>query len=478
VTQGPKYKIDFKGMTPEGDLRKMALATAKLKKIAPNEALELIKTKHFCLIKNLNEDKSEKLYKLLRSYGANVTLTRTDVAESGPQHEVKNYSRRRIHAIFFTILAFIVMLTLFLFVGKLANEDQGPGSKSMVKKIKESVLGPEVYVASDYITEAIKVIEASKSRLQKSGWKDYGQKQPGSTGFLPEEEFDLALKYLNKAGRENSKDERVEQWKAQLFELNGQKRKAEESYKYGLNKNPNNIYLRNDYAAFLTQEEMYSKAEYQYRKAISIDPTNPESHKNIGVLYQFYLDDNKKAKKHYYKYAVNSTPKDVQRYLVLKELSMLGWNDFHEDGYPKKGESSLTYDEYEPKRSSLERKRAIAPKDPSLILSQSRLYAQKGMHELALKQLRTIEKEDLVQNDVLKEKAKINMALENIEQAYRELSKADSKKLKDPDFIASLALLEKYYKLDSKKTEKLLANYLKTGGRDKQFVNELLSTGE
>jgi len=47
---------------------------------------------------------------------------------------------------------------------------------------------------------------------------------------------------------------------------------------------------------------LYKDAEKEYRECLKIDPTDSDTHYNLAILYDDRLNDNKKAKKHYYKF--------------------------------------------------------------------------------------------------------------------------------------------------------------------------------
>ncbi len=475
LSKGDKYQIYFKGMTPGGDLKRMALAVAKIQNIQPNDALEKIKGSFFVIHNQLNDTQADKLYKLLRSFGANVTLSKVHSSTPSLAPTEVPAPRRRIHALFMTVMIFIILLTAFLAMSRLIQNQQQTGKEpSTLQKVKTALLGPKILTAPDYIQKAIEVIESSKRSLQKENWKDYRKNTGPRSGNLSTREFSEAFQFLDRAENLNPTEERVDQWRAQLYDLDGQLIQAEQSYKKGLRKNPKNIYLRNDYANFLTEQEAFQKAEHQYLQALEIEPENPETHKNIGTLYQFYLKDSARAREHYFEFAKRASPRDLQRYLVMKELGALSYYTYYRHNLPAKGQTGLSFDAYESRRLEISRKLTEMPDDPRLHEAQGILYAQRGMHDIALRSLKKAKDLDRSRPSVYKERASIYMVLENIEQAYRELSEGEHHAEADAELIGQLALLEKYYRYDTAKVNTLTQEYLQKGGHQEALLRDLL----
>jgi len=50
------------------------------------------------------------------------------------------------------------------------------------------------------------------------------------------------------------------------------------------------------------QNQQYDEAEAEYKKALDIDPDDPDTHYNLGIIYDDYFQDKARAVAHYEKY--------------------------------------------------------------------------------------------------------------------------------------------------------------------------------
>ena len=300
-----------------------------------------------------------------------------------------------------------------------------------------------------------------KSALDKEG------------GYLPKEDFEYALRYLN-AAEEQGNPQEVVRWKASLYALDGQKLKADSLYREALTKDPASISLREDYGGFLMDAEMHSKADYQFRAILQMDEHNANAHKNLGTLHAFHTKDTVRAKYHYQKYLPNAAKGDKERYLVAKELSLLAWQSKNGQKFPTVGKHHLEFDAFEERRQELEKLLAGNSQNPALREELATLYAKRGFHDAALVDLSQIIRTHPERASAYVRKAEIQMALEKPEQAYLTLKEARKQAALSEEVLQNLALMETYYKGDKEATQDLLDEYLERGGRNTTLVRELL----
>ena len=77
---------------------------------------------------------------------------------------------------------------------------------------------------------------------------------------------------------------------------------AEQFFQAALEVNANNLEAYNQYAVFLRGRGRFDDAEAAYLAALQVWPDHPETHRNLGVLYDLYRGNAERALEHYYRY--------------------------------------------------------------------------------------------------------------------------------------------------------------------------------
>jgi Flp pilus assembly protein TadD len=77
---------------------------------------------------------------------------------------------------------------------------------------------------------------------------------------------------------------------------------AEPLYRQALRINPGNMAAYNELAIFLREMGRFAEAEQTYLQALSVWEEYPQTHRNIGVLYDLYLGDRQRALQHFTRY--------------------------------------------------------------------------------------------------------------------------------------------------------------------------------
>jgi len=89
---------------------------------------------------------------------------------------------------------------------------------------------------------------------------------------------------------------------ALLYQQRGENKNAQYWFKQSISRNSNNLLAYNQYAIFLREQGHFTQAEQMYLQALEVWEPYPETHRNIGILYDLYRGDKKNALQHFYRY--------------------------------------------------------------------------------------------------------------------------------------------------------------------------------
>ena len=105
---------------------------------------------------------------------------------------------------------------------------------------------------------------------------------------------------------------------ALLYQHNGEDKKVEPAFLKAIAANANNIGAYNQYGIWLRGQGRFTDAEQQYLKALKKWPDSPESHLNLGILYDLYMGRLQPALDQYLAYqALQEKPdRQVQGWIV------------------------------------------------------------------------------------------------------------------------------------------------------------------
>ncbi len=82
----------------------------------------------------------------------------------------------------------------------------------------------------------------------------------------------------------------------------GEQQKAEQAWRKALELRPDWAAVYNQLGIFYRQQGRFSEALTMYQQAIAADEGHAKSQRNIAILYEFYLGDEKLALQHYRRY--------------------------------------------------------------------------------------------------------------------------------------------------------------------------------
>lgn len=87
---------------------------------------------------------------------------------------------------------------------------------------------------------------------------------------------------------------------------------AEKAMVKAITVNPNNLDAYNQLAILKRERGAFAEAEVLYKKALAVWPQHPESHRNLGILYDLYMGQFDKALVHFENYRALITEPDPQ----------------------------------------------------------------------------------------------------------------------------------------------------------------------
>jgi Tfp pilus assembly protein PilF len=113
---------------------------------------------------------------------------------------------------------------------------------------------------------------------------------------------------------------------ALVYQYQGELDLAEQYYLQALHINPNNLAAYNQYAVFLREQGRFAEAEKVYKEALGVWEAHPQTHLNIGILYDLYMGDQGRALLHFHRYQnlTGSEDQQVAGWIVdLERQSMM-----------------------------------------------------------------------------------------------------------------------------------------------------------
>jgi len=101
-----------------------------------------------------------------------------------------------------------------------------------------------------------------------------------------------------------------------VYRARGELDKADQAFTRAIAVNANNLAAYNQLAIMKREAGQFSAAEALYQQALRVWPFHPESHKNLGILYDLYLGKGALALQHYQAY---------QQLLAEPDRQVNGW---------------------------------------------------------------------------------------------------------------------------------------------------------
>ena len=172
------------------------------------------------------------------------------------------------------------------------------------KKTKASSGDAEVtaVVAGASILPAGPVTPNPYLQSKSSASKQATQNFTDATRAMRNKQWALAESLLQKVIAENSKLSGAYLNLGLVYRAQKEDKRAEQAFNDALAANHTNLDAYNQLAILQREAGNFTGAEANYKKALSVWPFHPESHKNIAILYDLYMGKSAEALPHYEAY--------------------------------------------------------------------------------------------------------------------------------------------------------------------------------
>ncbi len=288
----PSHKLVLKSVSPQSDLKAVVHLVSEIKGSSINQSIDWIKHLPLTLSSNSSEEKSLEIITTLKGLGAHVECSPPILQKKQPQPR-PNIKKQRVSkkdiqstwSISAGIIIALGVIALAIFIptinwiysttrpadekslraahegSKLIGQKQFTKASTLLRKsIKDNP-----YNTAPYIAEAINLISKARSKMDSTQWSGYGVSKKrksndlGGYGNLPKTGIDrLPLPEATKAIHILKKALQLEPKNPEIFRWLG--------YIY-------------------QQKGLYNKAESNIKKAITLTPNNVLYKNLLGKLY-------------------------------------------------------------------------------------------------------------------------------------------------------------------------------------------------
>lgn len=174
-----------------------------------------------------------------------------------------------------------------------------PGKKS---KAVKSDTEPSAVAAGTSILPAGPVTPNPYLQNKPSVSRQAQQNFTDATRAMRNKQWALAESLLQKVIAENSKLSGAYLNLGLVYRAQKEDKRAEQAFNDAIVANHTNLDAYNQLAILQREAGNFSGAETNYKKALSLWPFHPESHKNIAILYDLYMGKSADALPHYEAY--------------------------------------------------------------------------------------------------------------------------------------------------------------------------------
>ncbi|MDR7091315.1 MULTISPECIES: tetratricopeptide repeat protein [Cellvibrio] len=169
-------------------------------------------------------------------------------------------------------------------------------------KIAQGAAAPSVAAAGTSILPAGPVTPNPYLQNKPSVSRQAQQNFTDATRAMRNKQWAQAESLLQKVLAENNKLSGAYLNLGLVYRAQKEDKRAEQAFNDAIAANHTNLDAYNQLAILQREAGNFSGAETNYKKALSLWPFHPESHKNIAILYDLYMGKSTEALPHYEAY--------------------------------------------------------------------------------------------------------------------------------------------------------------------------------
>ena len=189
----------------------------------------------------------------------------------------------------------IISVAVCLLVGC----SSGPATKT---QSSSAAIEPSVAAAGASILPAGPITPNPYLQNKPSVSRTATQNFTDATRAMRNKQWPLAESLLQKVIAENSKLSGAYLNLGLVYRAQKEDKRAEQAFNDAIAANHTNLDAYNQLAILQREAGNFSAAAANYKKALSLWPFHPESHKNLAILYDLYMGQSAEALPHYEAY--------------------------------------------------------------------------------------------------------------------------------------------------------------------------------
>jgi len=487
-----QHSVTLIELTTKSDLRAIVGAISGVLNIDKRSAVEKAKNLPLVLAENLPRNEAELMVNMFEGMGAGikvepelttappVAVVAAPVPEKEPRELKTELPKNGIPAgcLIFIMLCLAGFATFASLKHEWIKEQLKPSPEKADKLLQKGNLGKAKHSIRKQLSQKPNDVEllmlqgkyyigAARKKMNAQQWKTYGQ-----AGAMPE--LDSAVAFFRKAESLNSKDGSIPRWISVAELMRGALNAAETTARRAISIDPQDPDNWNQLGSVLAAMELTSQAESVFYNAIKIDKSNAAALKNLGILNLYYTKDAPRAATFLFAYYKQKESfGDIDSYQIRTDLATAMIGDFNppfENMWPQ----ALPFEEYESKRSRI----AANPKlkyDYLLQEDLGLLYMSRGemlaAEDCFIKAIHLNPRTESARKML----AIMYMKEENYDKALKVMQTAAENRTRDPFFWKNIGFLQKYYKIDDVAATKAWTRYIALGGDfyDRQVRKEM-----